>query len=244
MSDPLGAKIAENREEEPPPGEKGPGRTPRAPGSFRFAATAAGTCLLASLALGFGVIHVPRWFEEPPPPPEAQSPVPTPTGTPSWQWPTDATPTTTRTTPAGYTRSTGPEGLVTVLPDSFEVSGGNGSGTAVARDPDDPEVEVRFGGAAPEGYDDLYDTIARAAADTSRRPGYRQHALRWATHGDVAAVDWDFQHETPQGQTRRTAAHYWRTGGIEYVLLVQAPPGRWTEAARLLATMIDHSDTP
>ncbi|MEV8439904.1 hypothetical protein AB0425_21225 [Actinosynnema sp. NPDC051121] len=242
MSDPLGAKIAENGDGESPPHRTPPERTrrPAAPGSLGFAAAVAVPCLVASLALGLGMIHVPRWFEDLPPTAGAQ-----PDGTvSSWPQATTAFPTTTAV-PAGYFRYTGPEGLSTVLPQSFSVTSGNDTGVVTARNTRDPDVEVRFGGAPPETYEGLYDTIAEAAAKTSTtRDGYRQHALERTYHGDLDAVEWDFQYDTAEGPTRRIRAHYWRTGGIEYVLLARAPPNRWTEATRLLDTMIDHSDTP
>lgn len=247
MSDPLGAKIAENGDEESPSYRTPPERTrrPAAPGSLRFAAAVAVPCLVASLALGLGMIHVPRWFEDPPPTAEAQREGTAPTGTEASQpWPTTGSPTTTAV-PAGYFEYTGPEGLTTVLPRAFSVTSDNGTGVITARNTLDPDVEVRFGGAAPQTYEGLYDTIAEAAANTSTaRDGYREHALERTYHGDLDAVEWDFQYETDEGRTRRIRAHYWRTGGIEYVLLAQAPPNRWTEATRLLDTMIDHSDTP
>ncbi|NUT53081.1 MAG: hypothetical protein HOV94_38210, partial [Saccharothrix sp.] len=147
--------------------------------------------------------------------------------------------------PVGFARHTGPAGLVTVLPSSFTVSEGANAGTAVAKDQRDPEVEVRFGGAAPEGYGGLFETIAEAARGTAAaRPGYRQLALARTGHGGRDAVDWEFEYETPQGEPRRSRSHYWRSGGIEYVLLAQAPPQRWAEASRLLDTMIDHCYTP
>ncbi|ROP38283.1 hypothetical protein [Saccharothrix texasensis] len=252
MSDSLGAKIAENRDAERPPHGTSPERTrrPVAPGSLGFAATAAGLFLVVSLGLGLGMIHVPRWFEDPPPAAPTAEAGPydvTPTGTTS-SWTTTGRPTTTRSTssgtPVGYFRYTGPEGLTTVLPDSYAVVDGSGAGVVTARNQLDPDVEVRFGGAPPEGYDGLYDTIAAAAESNAGLKDYRQHALERAWHGGLDAVDWEFQYQTEEGQTRRVRAHYWRTGGIEYVLLATAPTGRWSEARQLLDTMIDHSDTP
>jgi hypothetical protein len=256
MSDPLGAKIAENPDSGRPPQRTTPERTrgPVAPGSLGFAAAVAVPCLVASLGLGLGTIYVPRWFEDPPPTAEAQpydtsygptSYGSTPTGTaPSRSRTTTGSPTTTGGTPVGYFRYTGPENLTTVLPDSFAVLDDNGAGVVTAGNRVDPDVEVRFGGAPPDGYAGLYDTIADAAENNAGLEAYRQHALERTEHDGLDAVDWEFQYQTQDGRTRRVRAHYWRTGGIEYVLLAQAPPSRWAEAAGLLDTMIDHSDTP
>lgn len=249
MSDPLGAKIAENTGAGGPARKSRPERMPRsaAPGSLGFAAAVAVPCLVASLGLGLGTIYVPRLFEDPPPVAAAPQPY---DSTSSETWTTSDYPTTTTTapggTPAGYFRHTGPAGLVTVLPDSFAVLSSSTPGTLVAKNQFDPDVEVRFGGAEPEGDDELYETIAKAAeATATSRTGYFQLALDRTFHGaGVDAVDWEFQYDTPEGRTRWARGHYWRTGGIEYVLLAQAPPDRGDEAARLLQTMIDHSETP
>jgi hypothetical protein len=248
MSDPLGAKIAENREEVRHPRDATPERTRKfpLPASLGFAAAVAVPCLVASLALGLGTIYVPQWFEDPPPTAADAEPYGTapPGTTSSRSWATTGSPTTSTTagTPVGYVRYTGPQGLATVLPASFTVLG-NDTGTVTAMNRLDPDVQVRFGGAPPENLAGLYETISEAARKSSSRNGYRQYALERTTHGGLDAVDWEFQYD-PQAGTRRLRAHYWRTGGIEYVLLAEAPPNRWAEAERLLDTMIDHSHTP
>jgi hypothetical protein len=247
MSDPLGAKIAENTGGGDTARKSRPERMPRStpPGSLRFAAAIAVPCLVASLGLGFGTIYVPRLFEDPPPAAAAPEPYDS-TSSPTWS--TSDYPTTSTTapdgTPDGYFRYTGTEGLGTVLPDSFTVLSGN-EGTLVAKNQFDPDVEVRFGGAQPKDYDELHETIAKAAeATASSRTGYVQLALERTSHGGVLdAVDWEFQYDNREGRARWSWGHYWRAGGIEYVLLVDAPPDRRDEAARLLQTMIDHSGT-
>ncbi|MEU4765347.1 hypothetical protein AB0H12_19020 [Actinosynnema sp. NPDC023794] len=212
-------------------------------GSLGYAAAIAGSCLAASLGLGLGLIYVPPVFRESPPaavaePPGTASDLPVPGGSTSW-------PTTTRTstdeTPVEFVGTSGPGGLLTVVPYSFTQLTTR-VGSYSSRDPQDPEVEVRYGGAPPEGAGDLFESITRAAATTSStQEGYRQLALNRARHGSFAAVEWEFEHRTAQGDSRWSRAHYWRAGGIEYVVLVQAPPHRRAEATRLLDTMIEHS---
>ncbi|WP_158849382.1 hypothetical protein [Saccharothrix deserti] len=244
MSDPLGANIAEDGGDKHRPRESGPKRAqrPSAPGSLGFAAAVAVPCLAASLGLGLGTIYVPELLESPP----TTSPPPSGTTTPP-SWTTTRYPTTTRTTssgtPAGFFRYTGPEDLVTVLPNSFAVVEPRSTGTVTARNQLDDDVEVRFGGAAPEPYG-LFETISRHARDAAGKPGYRELALERTEHGNRDAVDWEFEYATPDGETRRSRSHHWRVGGIEYVLLVAAPPNRWYEASQLLDTMIEHSGTP
>lgn len=249
MNDPLGANIAEKGSAEQRPGEQDPerARRPKVPGSLGFAAAVALPCLVVSLGLGLGTIYVPPLFE-PDPTPYASA------GTTTSEWPTTTRPTSTRSTtttgtrpsgtPAGYYRYTGPEGLVTVLPNSFAVSSSGNPGSVVAKNQLDADVEVRFGGAAPEPYG-LLETITLAADDTaSRRSGYRTVTLEETTHDGRDAVDWEFQYRTSGGEARQSRSRHWRVKGIEYVLVAEAPQSRWAEAARLLDTMIDHSDTP
>ena len=171
MSDPLDAKIAENRDDERLPDKTAPERTrvPGTSGSLGYAAAIAGSCLVASLALGLGVISVPAVFPagaDEPPGAERTTAGQVPT---SWRTTYTST-TTTRTSttriPAEFVGTTGPGGLVTVVPYSFtELTARVGSYSS--RDPLDPDVEVRYGGAPPEGGGDLLETITRPAARAS-----------------------------------------------------------------------------
>lgn len=249
MNDPLGANIAEKGVGVQRPGEQDRERARRstAPGSLGFAAAVALPCLVVSLGLGLGLIYVPPLFEPEP------TPYASPGTTTSEAWPTTTPHTTTRYTttstapsgvPAGYYEYTGPAGLVTVLPNSFAVSSTGNPGSVVAKNQLDTDIEVRFGGAAPEPYG-LLETITRAAdATASRRSDYLTVTLEETTHDGRAAVDWEFRYRTSGGEARQSRSRHWRVKDVEYVLVAEAPQSRWAEAARLLDTMIDHSDTP
>lgn len=246
MSDPPDANIADDdgRDRRPRTPDRERGRRSTLPGSLRFAAAVAAVGLVVSLGSGLGTIYVPRLW------PAAAGTTPPQPGTsttssyPGYHYPTTTTTSTVPSgPPAGFYRHTGPQGLVTVLPNSFVAGSGQARGTQVAKDPADPEVEVRFGGD-DQGPAGLLETITAAADAEAGKPGYTQVELTNATHGNLDAVEWEFVKPTASGAVRQTRAHYWRVGGVEYVLLVAAPPDRFPEAARILATMTDHSHTP
>ncbi|WNV86194.1 hypothetical protein [Umezawaea sp. Da 62-37] len=242
MSDPPGANIADDDGRDRRPRTSDSGRGPRVPGSFRFAATAAALGLVVSLGSGLGTMYVPRLWATAPvttPPPGTSTPWST-TGYPSWS--TTTTTTVQSGPPTGFYRHTSPQGLVTVLPDAFVPANGQAKGTQVAKDPTDPDVEVRFGGDAQESTS-LLETITKAAGVESVNPQYTQVELRRTTHGDREAVEWEFVKPNPDGDVRQTRAHYWRADGVEYVLLVTAPADRFADAARILTTMIRYSET-
>ncbi|MET1073144.1 MAG: hypothetical protein ABWY11_10910, partial [Umezawaea sp.] len=77
----------------------------------------------------------------------------------------------------------------------------------------------------------------------SAKPEYAQVELKRTTHGDREAVEWEFVGPNQDGDLRQTRAHYWRAGGVEYVLLATAPPDRFADAARILTTMTRYSET-
>ena len=242
MSEPLGPKIAQDDSValRPPVSRRDRPRRSALPGSLWFAATAAALGLVVSLGSGLGTIYVPRLW------PAAPSTTPPPSGTTTtWRTTDYPTPTTTVRSgpPVGFYRRPGPRGLVTVLPNSFTVTSGQVTGTQVAKDVADPDVEVRFGGDTQESTG-LLETITKAADAESGKPGYQRVALGSAAHRGHDAVEWEFLKPNQNGELRHTRAHYWRVDGIEYVLLVAAPPDRWSEASPILDTMIDHSETP
>ncbi|MCS7477761.1 hypothetical protein ACFFQW_47370 [Umezawaea endophytica] len=246
MSDPLAANIAEDEtgDRRPPVSNRERARRSTPPGSLWFAATAAAIGVVVSLCAGLGTIYVPQLWPAAagttPPPPALSSTWPL-SGSPTRS--TTATPTVPSGPPTGFYRHTGPQGLVTVLPDSFVPGSGKVKGTLVAKDPADPDVEVRFGGDQ-QGPDSLLETITSAANAEAASPEYTRVALTSTTHQGLPAVEWEFVKPNANGAVRHTRAHYWRANGVEYVLLVTAPPARFPDAAPILAAMTRYSETP
>lgn len=237
----------------------GRARPPAPLGPVRLGAAVAVPCLVVSLALGLGLIYLPPLLtrhEAGVPVAQASTPgPPSTTGSSSRTRPTGTTTTGSTTTgatttsapstsaqpPPGFTAVEGPHGLVTSIPQGFEVELEASGNAATARDPADPAIELRFGGGPP-GATDLATTIAEASAERARTPGYEELERRPTTHHGAEAVDWEFLFPRA-GQLRWWRGRHWRAGGVEYVLLAGAPPERRSEAARLLAGMIEHSRT-
>ncbi|MFD7654215.1 hypothetical protein ACFV4N_09580 [Actinosynnema sp. NPDC059797] len=228
-------------------------------GTVRLAASAAGACLVVSLATGLGIHYLPRG-EEPPPNALPTAPADGEPGTDdvygTWPYPMETTsaPGTTSTrprngpgttayatapsepVPAGYRRVSG-AGLSTVVPESFDLEVPK---SAVATDPYDDDFQARFGGDA-YGPDSLWDTVGEAEGQVAARTaGYRRATLARVSYDGFEAVEWEYRYTGASGVALHSRALYWRERGLEYVLYVTGAEPRWDEATELFAAMVTH----
>ncbi|WP_285610484.1 hypothetical protein [Actinokineospora globicatena] len=142
--------------------------------------------------------------------------------------------------PEGYQRVAGPGGLITTIPVGWTITRSSGPGAMQATDPDDPGRYVRYGGAPAPAEDLVASHVDYELRFAGAHRGFQRHSLGTATYHDVAALDWEFEHDSAAGR-RRAHSLYWRIGGTEYFLYASAPAARWSETKPIFNTMVDNS---
>ncbi|MFC5286326.1 hypothetical protein ACFPM7_04625 [Actinokineospora guangxiensis] len=139
--------------------------------------------------------------------------------------------------PEGYQRVAGPGGLVTTVPKGWKITRSTGPGAVQATDPDDSQRFVRYGGAEhpPVSLNQSHVDYAKTFAAT--KPGYESIRLDAVTYRGLAAVEWEFAHDTDDGR-RRAKSLYWRIDGIEYFIYAASAEQRWPETEAIYKTMV------
>ncbi|GLZ39113.1 hypothetical protein Acsp05_27370 [Actinokineospora sp. NBRC 105648] len=142
--------------------------------------------------------------------------------------------------PEGFARVAGPGGIVTTIPVGWLVTRSSGPGAMQATDPADPNRYVRYGGAPVPSTDLVESHVDYERTYSATRKNFLRYSLGTTTYHGVQALDWDFEHDVPDGK-RRAHSMYWRVNGIEYFLYASSTTPRWPETLPIFHTMIDNT---
>jgi Protein kinase domain len=244
VSDAVHAMLAKRPEDRPTahdvllaltsaPGTSGPSRRKaREHGPIRRAAVLVASLVtvaaLAAVALGFGPTVAGSAEAD-----GGQGPAPSATASPSSPPDAEDRPRG-RVVPRGYHRAAGPEGLVVVVPDGWQIGPAAADHNLKGTDPDDPERFVLFGGEVAEDRSQL----ERVEELVAQLPDYRPVSLSRVDYGDADdAVDWELAF-TLDGQRVRAHGRYWRIDGREYAVYSRAREEDRTQMEAVFDVMV------
>ncbi|OLR91361.1 hypothetical protein BJP25_26595 [Actinokineospora bangkokensis] len=143
--------------------------------------------------------------------------------------------------PAGYQRVSGPNGLVTAIPQGWVVTRSSGPAAMQATDPTDPARYVRYGGAPAPAAGLLESHLDYERTFAAAHPGFVRLSLGTTTYHGTQAVDWEFEHDLAGGGRRHAHSMYWRSGGVEFFIYAAAPAARWAETEPVYDTLVDQT---
>jgi hypothetical protein len=139
-----------------------------------------------------------------------------------------------------YRHVTGPGGMTTLIPSTWPTSPSTGPGAMQADDPTGTTVYLRYGGS-PSPVTDAYDThVEYERQVAASKDGYTPLRLERTTVRGMSAVDWEFQHDAPDGR-RHVRSLYWLARGNEYFVLASAPVELWPETQTVLDVMLSNA---
>ncbi|HEY0500408.1 MAG TPA: hypothetical protein VGD48_31990 [Kutzneria sp.] len=141
---------------------------------------------------------------------------------------------------AGFQQVSGPSGLVTAVPNGWQISPIRNGFQA-----DDPQHGgaggrfVRYQGVAGEA--DLYTWLtAYEKQSWSTQPGYQRVQMNQRKFQDSPAVLWEFTYSL-DGQPRHVKILYWNAKGIQYDVYASAPVADWAQTSPLFDSMVASS---
>lgn len=147
---------------------------------------------------------------------------------------------TTSAAPPGFQWIDGPEGMQTVIPDSWQTVAAGGPGAMRAVDPSNPERIVGFGGAKASSTDIVRVHVAYEKRFADLTTAYQRVGLNSASYGGHPAVEWEFTHRDARG-LQRVHALYWLVDGTEYFVLASAPDTQWSRMKPVYDAMVANS---
>lgn len=138
--------------------------------------------------------------------------------------------------PAGFQQVQGPSGLVTVIPDGWQVSSIRNGFQA-----DDPQNGgasgrfVRYQGVA--GDADLITWLtAYEKQSWSTQPGYQRVQMSQQKYQGSPAVLWEFTYSL-NGEQRHVKILYWNASGTQYDVYASAPAATWAQTSSIFDAM-------
>lgn len=144
----------------------------------------------------------------------------------------------TPSAPTGdYTQVTGPDNLMTEIPNGWQpVPSGN---YEQANDPNDSGRFVRYGATAAPPGDLLSSLMSAEQTNPNIQDGYQRVQLTNVDYHDGdPAVDWEFEF-VKAGVTRHVYSRYWEANGTEYFVYVSATADRWLDTQPIFTEMAD-----
>jgi hypothetical protein len=177
----------------------------------------------------------------------AAEPVPTKTRVetaaedPSTSYPTTTSTTTSTVDPlADYQPVSGPGGMTTLVPDFWSSVPTKNPGSLQANDPAGTSRFLRYGGA-PTTFSDAYDShVEYEAIFSADKTGFESLRLERSDVRGMAAVDWEFEYDAPEGR-RHVRSVYWLAQGNEYFVYASSPVPLWPDTQPILDHMLEHS---
>lgn len=142
--------------------------------------------------------------------------------------------------PAGFRRVAGPGGLVTTVPEGWTITRSTGPGAMQATDPADPTRFVRYGGSRQQGSDLLASHVDYERRFARDKPDFRRVGMAAVDHRGAPAVEWEFEHGSPEG-VRRARSLYWRVNGVEHFVYAASLVEHWPQTEGIYRTMVDNS---
>jgi hypothetical protein len=139
-----------------------------------------------------------------------------------------------------FTTITGPGGITTLIPVSWPTKQASGPASMQADDPNDPSRWLRFGGA-PTTETDTFETHVEQDLDfVASKSNYVSIRLERTVVRGMSAVDWEFEHDVPEGR-RHVRAVFWLAQGREYFVYASSLVPLWPKTREILTVMLDNS---
>jgi hypothetical protein len=163
------------------------------------------------------------------------TPPPAPTPPPSTKQTIPPTPRTSKT----FTAVTGPNGIMTVIPNGWQLKPCTTTDyCAQADDPTDPARFLRLGATSAHPESPLVVQTAYEKEFSTGRVNFQRVKLDPVAHRGHDAVDWEFEYDL-NGVRRHVKSLMWRADGEDNWIYASAELPHWPETREIYDKMVD-----